>query len=240
MNRFARLIALPVLALALATAFMPAGAFAKRVAAPAAAKAAPEMPVPSTAPIPAGDYKLDRAHASLVFKLDHLGFSHYTARFRHFEADLNFDPAQPEKSALTATVQTKSLETDYPDAAKLDFNAELTDKQWLDAAQYPEIVFKSGKVTLTGGKTADIGGTLTLHGVTKPMVLHATYNGGWAGHPMDPQARIGFSATGTLQRSDFGVSMGIPAPGTAMGVGDTVTVILEAEFTGPPLATTKP
>ena len=65
------------------------------------------------------------------------------------------------------------------------------------------------------------------------MVLEATFNGGYAGHPLDPHARIGFSAHGTLLRSEFGISYGIPAPGTTMGVSDAVEVVLEAEFNGP-------
>jgi len=74
-----------------------------------------------------------------------------------------------------------------------------------------------------------------MRGVTKPLVLDATYNGGYAGHPMDPHARIGFTARGSLLRSEFGVSYGIPAPGSTMGVGDRVQIEIEAEFTGPPL-----
>ena len=74
-------------------------------------------------------------------------------------------------------------------------------------------------------------------GVTRPVPLEATYNGGYAGHAMDPHARIGFSAHGTLKRSDFGMTYGIPAPGTTMGVGDEVTILLEVEFSGPPLKT---
>ena len=89
---------------------------------------------------------------------------------------------------------------------------------------------------LTGANRFRIHGQLTLHGVTRPVVLEAKYNGGYAGHPYDPQARVGFSAQGTFKRSDFGVSYGIPAPGSSFGVGDEITVILETEFTGPALA----
>jgi polyisoprenoid-binding protein YceI len=71
--------------------------------------------------------------------------------------------------------------------------------------------------------------------MTRPMLLEATFNGGYSGHPMDPHARIGFSAHGVLRRSEFGVTYGIPAPGTTMGVSDEVEVQLELEFTGPPL-----
>jgi polyisoprenoid-binding protein YceI len=69
------------------------------------------------------------------------------------------------------------------------------------------------------------------------VILDVTYNGGYAGHPMDPHARIGFSAKGTFKRSDFGIAFGVPAPGTTMGVGDDVQIAIEAEFTGPPLPT---
>ena len=69
-------------------------------------------------------------------------------------------------------------------------------------------------------------------------MLVATYNGGYAGMPnMDPQARVGFSARGSFKRSDFGIAYGVPAPGTTMGVGDLIDFSIEAEFTGPPLAT---
>jgi polyisoprenoid-binding protein YceI len=202
---------------------------------PAAEQAAP--PPASTAKVPAGVYKLDPTHAFLVFKVNHLGFSNYMPRFKRFDAQLQFDPANLAASKLTATVDVKSLETDFPDVAKLDFNAKLTGKDWLDAAQYPTMEFVTQRIEQTGPKTMRVHGDLTMHGVTKPVMLQATYNGGYAGHPMDPHARIGFSAQGTLKRSDFGVSYGIPAPGTTMGVGDEVTVIIEAEFSGPPLVT---
>ncbi len=208
------------------------------VAAFAADKPAEKMPdmTPSTAPIPAGSYTLDPAHASLIFSLNHLGFSNYTRRFKKFDAALNFDPQHPEKSTVIATIDVKSLETDYPEPQKLDFNAEITGKNWLDAAQFPQITFTSTKVEVTGDKTAVVHGNLMLHGVTKPVDLQATFNGGWAGMAMDPNARIGFAAHGTFKRSDFGLPMGIPAPGTTMGVGDEITVQIDAEFKGPPLA----
>jgi polyisoprenoid-binding protein YceI len=96
------------------------------------------------------------------------------------------------------------------------------------------MVFRSSKVESTGANTFRILGDFTLHGVTQPLVLDAIYNGGYEGHPMDPHARIGFSAQGSLQRSAFGIAYGIPAPGTTMGVSDRVEIIIEAEFSGPP------
>jgi polyisoprenoid-binding protein YceI len=194
------------------------------------------VPPASTADVPAGNYTLDKAHASLIFRVDHMGFSHFTARFRRFDAQLQFDPKNLGASALTATVDAKTLETDYPDPATLDFNAQLQGAEWLDTAKYPEMTFKTTSVTASGANAMRINGDLTLRGVTKPVSLDATFNGGYAGHPMDPHARIGFSAHGSLNRSDFGISMGIPAPGTTMGVGDRVDIVIECEFGGPPLA----
>jgi polyisoprenoid-binding protein YceI len=221
-------------ALALAACSPPA---AKKTEAPAAAPSA-AAPGASAAKfvmpdVPAGDYKLDPAHASLSFKVSHLGFSHYTARFSDFDAKLKFDPANPSTSSVEATIDPKSLTLPSPPAG---FKDELTGKSWLDAGQYPAITFRSTKVEVTGANTAKITGDLTLHGVTKPVVLDATFNGGYAGHPMDPHARIGFSAHGVFKRSEFGMGYGVPAPGTTMGVSDEVDVSIEAEFSGPALA----
>ena len=191
---------------------------------------------PAATQVPAGAYTLDKAHGSLIFRVNHLGFSNYTARFKRFDAQLQFDPANLAASSVTATIDARSIETDFPDPAKLDFNAELQNDQWLNTAQFPEMTFRSTKVETTGPSSVRINGELNLHGITRPMILNATFNGGYAGHPMDPHARIGFSAQGSLKRSEFGVAYGIPAPGTTMGVGDDVNVVIEAEFSGPPLA----
>lgn len=191
----------------------------------------------ASAIVPAGVYTLDRSHASLIFRVDHLGFSNYTARFTRFDASLQFDPRDLAASRVVASVDAASLETDYPDPVKLDFNAILKGAEWLDVARYPRMEFASRQVDVTGVNTIRIHGDLTLHGITRPLVLDAKFNGGYAGHPMDPNARIGFSAQGTLRRSEFGIAYGIPAPGTTMGVSDAVDIVIEAEFTGPPLAT---
>ena len=111
--------------------------------------------------------------------------------------------------------------------------------EWLNAGLFPQITFRTTKVELTGGASARVSGELSLHGVTQPIVLDATFNGGYAGHPMDPQARIGFSAHGSFKRSAFGIAYGIPAPGTTMGVSDKVEVVIEAEFNGPAFVASK-
>jgi len=191
------------------------------------------VPGPSTAPVPAGAYTLDKSHASLVFRVSHLGFSHYTARFTKYDAQLQFDPANPAAATVKVTIDPKSIDADgAPDG----FMATLAGPQWLDAAKYPAITYRSTRVEKVGATGLRITGELELHGVKKPLTLDATYNGGYAGHQFDPHARVGFSAKGTLQRSEFGIGYGIPAPGTTFGVGDALEIVIEAEFSGPALA----
>lgn len=202
------------------------------LAAPAFAQDLPE-------PI-AGDYTLDLGHTRLLFKVSHLGFSTYIAPFTDLTASLKFDPENPAAMQVQATIKAASVETHYPDPA-VDFNAVITGPEFLDAPQYPDITFTSTDVKITGDNTADVTGDLTLHGVTKPITLSVTYNGGWGYMSMDPAgARVGFSATGTLNRSDFGIAYGIPAPGTTMGVSDAVEIELEAEFTSLTAAVPQP
>lgn len=183
--------------------------------------------------LPAGSYTLDPMHASLIFRVNHLGFSNYTARFTRFDADLELDPADPESAQLVATIDPASVETDFSDPETLDFNAVIAGEEFLDAAAHPDMTYRSTAVTLTGENLARIDGELTLHGVTAPVALDAAFNGGWVGIPQDPNARIGFSARGALSRSAFGIAYGVPEPGSTMGVGDEVEIIIEAEFTGP-------
>jgi polyisoprenoid-binding protein YceI len=199
----------------------------------AAESAAPPAMPPMSAP-PAGQYQLDKSHASLQLRVSHLGFSTYTTRFSRFDAELTFDPNNIPASKVVATIDAASLELDAAPQICLDI---VMGPKFLEVAKFSKIVFRSDKIRMTGAKSMAITGTLDLHGVTRPVVLTGTYNGGYPGMPkMDPQARVGFSAHGAFKRSDFGMSYGVPAPGTTMGVGDLIDFSIEAEFTGPPLA----
>jgi polyisoprenoid-binding protein YceI len=185
-------------------------------------------------PAPAGQYKLDKSHASLLLRVNHLGFSVYTTRFSRFDAELTFDPSNIPASKVVTTIDASSFEMDAAPPTCVDI---VMGPQFLDAGKFPKILFKSERVVMTGAKSMEISGTLTLHGVTRPMLLTATFNGGYPGIPnMDPHARVGFSARGSLKRSDFGMAFGVPAPGTTMGVGDDIDLSIEAEFSGPALA----
>jgi polyisoprenoid-binding protein YceI len=238
MNRFVVLLALATLA-ACAQKDAPPQATnepAQATPAPATEPAGEPSRTAALAPaVPAGDYKMDPAHSTLIFRVDHMGFSKYTVRFRRFDAQLRFDPRNLRATQLTATVDPRSIETDFPDP-KYNFNAELAGEQWLDAAKFPEIKFRTTRVEDLGNQAMRVHAELTMHGVTRPIVLDATYNGGYVGHPMDPHARVGFSAHGVFRRSEFGISGGIPQAGVNMGVGDRVAVTIESEFNGPPMS----
>ena len=198
-----------------------------------AAETAAPPAAPPVAPAPAGQYRLDKSHASLVLRVSHLGFSSYTTRFSRFDAQLTFDPSNIPASKVLTTIDAASFEMDAAPQACLDI---VKGPQLLDTAKFPNIIFQSKQVHMTGPKSMQIFGTLTLRGVTRPMVLSGTFNGGYSGMPkMDPQARIGFSAHGSFKRSEFGMAFGVPAPGTTMGVGDVIDFSIEAEFNGPPL-----
>jgi polyisoprenoid-binding protein YceI len=192
---------------------------------------ADEVPAASNAAVPAGAYTVDKAHTSLIFRVSHLGFSTYTGRFTRLDANLQFDPANLTTSRVNVDIDPRSIEADN---APSGFLQTLAGKDWLDADRFPDMTFRTRSVEVTGPGTFRVNGELTLHGVTRPLALEARYNGGYASHPYEPHARVGFSAQGKFKRSDFGVSYGIPAPGTIMGVSDEVQVTLESEFTGPP------
>ncbi len=192
----------------------------------------PETPIVHTAP--AGAYTLDKPHSSLIVRLSHLGYSQFTARFETWDAELTLDPAAPENSQISVSIDPRSIASDNPPAGFIDI---MRGGEFLDAAQFPAITFRSTRVERTGPNTARITGDLTLHGVTKPVTLEARFNGGYEGIPaLDPQARIGLSARGVFNRSEFGMGYGVPEPGSNLGVSDAVEVIVETEFNGPALA----
>ncbi len=195
--------------------------------------AAPVLAAGEQAGAPPGEYRLDRTHASVVFRVSHLGFSFYTGAFTRFDAKLFFDPEDFAASRLSATVELNSLEIPAPPAG---FRDELLGPKWFDAGNHPLMTYTSTRVEQTGPDTARVTGELNFRGQTHPVILELHFNGGYPGLPgFDPQARVGFSASGMLNRSDFGMTTGLPPEGSTMGVGDAVEFSIEAEFSGPPL-----
>ena len=167
-----------------------------------------------------GKYALDKDHASLLFKINHLGFSTYVGRFNTLDAALDFDPASIEKSSLEVTVDMASL-----DVNSAAFAEQLRGSDWLEAKQFPQAVYKTTRYVGSTGKNAfTFEGDLTFHGVTKPVVLNGTFHGGGR-NMLTRKNTLGFSANATFKRSDFGVSRF-----TSMGVGDDVTLEINVEF----------
>lgn len=186
---------------------------------------------------PAGLYRLDPAHASLVFAVDHLGFSNYVGQFTRFDIGLTIDPANIEMAEVSASIDPTSLIIPSPPEG---FLAELQGPQWLNAEQYPEIQFFSTAVTLTGPNTAKVDGNLEFLGAIQPVSMDVTFNGAYPGmDPYDPFARAGFHAEGSFSRSAFGMTYGLPPEGSTMGVGDKVKFWVDAEFSGPALNTSE-
>jgi polyisoprenoid-binding protein YceI len=179
-----------------------------------------------------GTYKSDPYHSSLTFKIDHMGLSHYTARFTRFDAILDFDPAKIASSSVTANVDPTSVRTDFSGdfkALQKDSPYKTFDEQiargdkFLNADKFGRITFKSTKVVRAGEKLK-IAGDLTFLGVTKPVTLLASVVGSAEKHPFLGKGVVGFSATGTVKRSDWGMV------GTQSILGDDVTIIFEGEF----------
>lgn len=172
----------------------------------------------------AGVYKLDPAHASVTWKISHLGLSFYTARFTKFNAELDIDPEKPADAKLSVTVDATSVRTDYPFADSKDFDKELVESpNFFNAKKFPEITFASTAIELTGDKSAKVTGDLTLLGVTKPVTMDVRLNGQIM-HPFKKKPAIGFSGETTIQRSDFGMTHLVP------NVGNEVQLLIEAEF----------
>ncbi len=191
------------------------------------------LPLPGqTLPdIPFQTLTLDPAHASVTATINHLGFSNYTFGFDTVAATLEFGTDRPGNTRLSAVIEVASLDIPTPPDG---FLAELLGPNWLDSAVHPTITFTSQQVQFSGERTAQVTGDLQMLGASAPVTLSVTFNDGYTSAPWEPYARLGFSATTSFERSALGMVNGLPAPGTTLGVGDTVTVAIEGEFIGTP------
>lgn len=170
--------------------------------------------------VPAAAYVLDPAHARLNWSIDHRGLSKYTARFDSLVGALDFDPAAPEKSYVFIKIDPASVST-----GDVTFDTKIaTDTSYFDAGAFPEITFESTSIVVTSDTTGDITGDLTFLGVTQPVTLSTTFNG-VADSFMKPGRTIGFDATGSFKRSDFGLTHLLN-----LGIGDEITLDISVEF----------
>ena len=142
-------------------------------------------------------YGLDPAHTNVVASWNHLGFSHPVMHFG--------DAEDVGASSVTVTLPLSGMDG-HVDA----FNEHLRSAELFDAAKHPEITFTSTRVEAAGGDRLKITGDLTIKGITRPVVLDATLNGRGE-HPMAGREAIGFDATTTVKRSEFGLGYAVPA-----------------------------
>ena len=182
--------------------------------APAAVSAQASYPAPD---VRSGTYQLDKSHAKIHWTVSHFGFSEYTGEFTDFDARLMLDAAQPERSRLTLTVSTPSVAT-HDEA----LDAHLKNEDFFDVANHPTATFNSTAINRTGANSALVTGDFTMLGQTRPLTLNVTFNK--AGDNMAGVYTAGFSATGTVKRSAYGMTYGAPA------LGDDITLRISGEF----------
>nr|WP_245206514.1 MULTISPECIES: YceI family protein [unclassified Rhizobium] len=181
-----------------------------------------------TRPRAIGAYVSDPAHSSVIWKVNHLGLSNYTARFTRMTAELNWNAEHPETSSVAATIDPLSVQTNFPFPEREDFDKEIgTEDRFL--AGKP-ISFVSKEIKVIDPHHGTVAGDLTFRGETHPAVLNVTFNGSMARQPAVDTPKIGFSAQMTFKRSDWGLAPKIKS------IGDLVTVLIETELQPPQAA----
>jgi polyisoprenoid-binding protein YceI len=166
-------------------------------------------------------WNLDPPHSAAHFAVRHLGISTVRGAFSKVSGTVQYDPAHPEQTVVDVTIDANSVDTRVEMRDK-----DLRSPNFFDVEKYPTITFKSKKVEASGSGKLNITGDLTIHGVTKEVVLHAE---GPSGPIKDPRGNqhMGATASTEVNRKDFGVN---GAPG---GVGDNITITLDVEMVKP-------
>jgi len=162
-------------------------------------------------------YTLDASHSQVIFSYNHLGFSTTYGMFSGFEGEIMFDEADPTASSGSVTMPVKSMFTGWEKREAHFFSADF-----LDASDDDLVSFASTGIEVTGDNTAKITGDLSLNGVSKPVVLDAVLNKSDT-HPMASKPWLGFDASTTVLRSDFGLGAFAPA------VSDEVEIKISVE-----------
>lgn len=171
-------------------------------------------------------WKIDPAHSAANFTVRHLGISNVHGHFGGVTGEIVLDPADLAKSSVKATIDTTTVDTGVPMR-----DTDLKSDHFFDVAKYPSMTFASKSIAKNGdGYT--VTGDLTMHGVTKEVVLAMDSPSGEVA--MGKQTRRGFDATTTINRKDFGLTFGesLTKAGDAM-IGDDVKVTLEVEAIKP-------
>jgi len=165
-----------------------------------------------------GVYQVEPYHTQVLFTVSHFGLSEFSGVLTGAAGSLKLDPAKPENSKLEVTVDAATILTPVQ-----KLTDELKDAEWLDAGKFPKASFVSTRITPTGPNEATIAGELTLHGVTKPLVLKAHFVGAGV-NPITKGYTVGFDGQGVIKRTEFGVSKYAPM------IGDEVHLTIHAAF----------
>ncbi|MDA5193539.1 YceI family protein [Govanella unica] len=176
-------------------------------------------PKTDLAAIPAGRYEMDASHANVTFEINHMNFSTYVGRFNKISGSLDFNANTPATSTAEVKIDPASVDTNNS-----VLEESLRGSKFFDVKAYPDLTYKSDRLEITGPATGKLYGQLSMHGVTRPLVMDVTFRGG-AKNPMTGDFTLGFAANGTLKRSDYGVSSYVPL------ISDEVTLLFNAEFT---------
>lgn len=166
-------------------------------------------------------YRLDPNHTMVLFSWSHFGFSNPSADLGLGKGTIVFDQQHPARSSVDVSLPLAKLDTFVPALDK-----HLKEADFFDAAKYPVVTFKSTRVQPLGHDKFNVTGDLTVHGVTRQVVLHATLNR-IGPHPMTRVQSIGFDATASLKRSDFGVAAYVP------NVSDEIKIRITTEASVP-------
>ncbi len=168
----------------------------------------------------AEQFKIDPAHTNIVFIVNHLGYSDMIGQFQEFEGEFTFDQNDHSKGMVSLNIKTASVDTDHQ--ARDD---HLRSPDFFNAAEFPEMTFKSTSVSSNGDKKLRVTGDLTMLGLTKPVTLDVDVND-VKPHPLPQYNGVlvaGFSARSTIKRSDFGMKFALG------GIGDEIRLLLEVE-----------
>ena len=180
--------------------------------------AAQTTPTRNPADVLPGAYTIEPEHTQVYWSLSHLGFTTYFGRLSGVSGGLVLAPNSPVADQVSISIPTASLNTT---SDKL--NGELQGADWFDAPTYPVIAYKSTAVQILGRGHATVAGLLTLHGITRPVTLDVRFNAAGV-NPIDHRYTVGFQATATVKRSQFGVTKYVPV------VGDDVSLMISAAF----------
>lgn len=150
-------------------------------------------------------YTLDPSHSQVVFSYDHLGFSTTYGMFSGFEGEIMFDAEDPAASSVNVSMPVMSMFTGWEKREE-----HFMSDDFFGASEGDMVTFTSTGIEVTGDNTANITGDLTMNGVTKSVVLDTTLNQKADAHPMNNKPWLGFDASTTLLRSDFGVDKFAP------------------------------